>query len=421
MTDAPDAARLRAAIEALLEWFDRNRRDLPWRNEPRDPYRVWISEAMLQQTQVATVIPYFERWLRRFPDVSALATAPLDDALKLWEGLGYYARARNLHRAAQVVAALPGGRLPDTLEGLLSLPGIGRYTAGAIASLAHNRDAPALDGNVKRVIARLFAIGADWPSAWPAALGARPDTLRTRDDLLWALDEALLTRGRAGAFNEAMMELGATVCLPRAPDCGRCPLRTTCAALATGDPSAYPPRARKPAVPARRAYAAALVDPSGRLLVAQRPAHGLLGGLWELPGTPLLDVMDFDPEAAATALTRSLEQRLGVRATARGEDFALAITHTFTHFRLTRHAAVVRLSAAGADPIPDSTYAAAQWVDADRLASLAFAGPDRKLLVRLPGLIDAGKDDLGRARLKGDVNGAHPARRIQRKPGKARL
>src|SRR5438045_2904526 len=193
--------------DRLLSWFATARRDLPWRKEPRDPYRVWVSEVMLQQTRVEVVIPYYHRFLRRFPTLASLAAAPLDEVLALWSGLGYYARARNLHRAAQAC----GGRLPETADGLRALPGFGPYTAAAVASLAFGEDVALVDGNVARVLSRLFAIRED---------------ARAR---AWEIAARLLPRGRAGAFNEALMELGATVCTPRTPDCPRCPLQRMCA------------------------------------------------------------------------------------------------------------------------------------------------------------------------------------------------
>ena len=214
-------ATKRLPAARLLRWATKNLRDLPWRVEPRDPYRVWVSEIMLQQTQVVTVIPYFRRFTERFPTVQALAAAPLDDVLKLWEGLGYYARARNLHRAARKVVAEFEGRLPDTVEELSQLPGIGRYTLGAIASIAFGRDAPVVDGNVKRVLCRVYAIRGD----------ARRPAVQKK---LWALAEANLPKGKAGRWNEAMMELGATVCTPRSPRCDECPLAGVCRARALG-------------------------------------------------------------------------------------------------------------------------------------------------------------------------------------------
>ena len=375
---------LRRAVDDLLDWFAGARRDLPWRREPRDPYHVWLSETMLQQTQVATVIAYFERWTRELPSIAALAAAPPDRVLKLWEGLGYYARARNLHRGAQAIAASASGALPQTVDALMALPGIGRYTAGAIASLAFNQDAPALDGNVKRVLSRLFAIGPDWrATSWPAELGLPPERLRQPDDLLWALDGALLPPGRAGAFNEAMMELGATVCLPRAPTCDVCPLRAVCAGRASGAPETYPVKVKKQPIPERIALTAAVSDAAGRMLLGQRPESGLLGGLWEFISSPPGPADAFEPDAAAPALEAVLATRAGLRARVADADFVGVVRHTFTHFRLERHVARIVLRAAPAEPVGDGSYTRLRWADHDEIARLALTGSDHKVLALL--------------------------------------
>ena len=244
----------------LLRWFGqaRNRRDLPWRTAKRDPYATWISEVMLQQTRVDVVVPYFERFLKRFPTLRALAEAPLDDVLAHWSGLGYYSRARNLHAAAQ--AASPA--LPKTRDALAELPGFGPYTAAAVASLAHNEDVALVDGNVARVFARLFKLPGDARKA------------------SWELAPQLLPKGRAAQFNEALMELGATVCTPRKPDCPACPLRALCDGRE--NPEAYPaPKERKPR-PELAWDALALRRKDGAVLLARRP-EGLFKGLWDLP------------------------------------------------------------------------------------------------------------------------------------------
>ena len=369
------------AVDDLLGWFAENRRDLPWRREPRDPYHVWLSETMLQQTQVATVIAYFERWTRALPSVAALAAAPLDRVLKLWEGLGYYARARNLHRGARAIAATESGALPQSVDALMALPGIGRYTAGAIASLAFNQDAPALDGNVKRVLSRLFAIGPDWRATpWPAELGPPPERLGQPDDLLWALDAALLPAGRAGAFNEAMMELGAMVCLPRTPSCDTCPLRAVCAGRASGAPEAYPVKIKKQPVPERIALTAVISDATGRMLLGQRPESGLLGGLWEFISSPPGPADAFDPDAAAPALEAVLATRAGLRARVADADFVGVVRHTFTHFRLERHVARIVLRAAPSAIAGDGSYTRLIWADRAEIARLALTGSDHKVL-----------------------------------------
>ncbi len=301
----------------LLNWLAEARRDLPWRRR-RDPYAVWISEIMLQQTQVATVIPYFERWLARFPDVQALAAAPLADVLKAWEGLGYYARARNLHRAAQVIVGQHGGQLPAERKALLALPGIGDYTAGAILSLAFGQAEPVLDGNVRRVLSRVYDIAEDV---------AAPDTVRR----LWKLAAELVAAappGRAGDLNEGLMELGALTCTPQAPACPACPLADLCLARARGTVAERPAKTARPRVPHYDAVAAVIRDAAGRYLLIQRPADGLLGGLWGFPGGTATR-----GEAPDAALIRTVAEQIGI---AIRPDAALRpIKHAYTHFRIT--------------------------------------------------------------------------------------
>ena len=252
----------------MLRWFDAAARDLPWRRTS-DPYAIWVSEVMLQQTQVAVVERYWDRFLERFPTAKALAAAPLDDVLSLWKGLGYYARARNLHRAAQVVAAEHGGKLPATLEGLRTLPGFGRYTAGAVASIAFGLAAPIVDGNVARVLSRLFVLH-----------GTPGD--KAREARLWDLAEQLAQGVRPGDLNQALMELGATVCLPKGPLCLLCPLRTSCLALAQGLVDQLPePKVRAPKKALR--LSVGLCRKKDATLFARRHDKGLFGGLWQLP------------------------------------------------------------------------------------------------------------------------------------------
>ena len=262
---AGDAAAFR---RALLDHFDRSRRALPWR-ENRTPYRVMVSEFMLQQTRVKTVVPYYQRWMRRFPDWHALAAAPLDDVILEWKGLGYYSRARNLHRSARLVRDRHGGHLPADPAALRTLPGVGDYTAGAIASIAFGHVVPAVDGNVKRVLARLLDVAALAPS-------------RLREEAARLVDPE-----RPGDFNEAMMELGATVCMPRAPRCGECPVARWCRARAAGTVAERPaPRPRK-RVPRVEYATAVVVDAAGRTLLARRPPNGLLAGMWEFPAVEM--------------------------------------------------------------------------------------------------------------------------------------
>ena len=337
----------------LTRWFTRHKRALPWRREPRDPYHVWLSEVMLQQTQVATVVPYFERWLRRFPTVRALAEAPLDDVLKAWEGLGYYSRARNFHKAARLLQSELGGAIPDTVEALLRLPGVGRYTAGAIASLAFNRRAAVLDGNVKRVLSRLFALDGSGD--------------------LWPLAESLLPAQGAGTWNEALMELGATVCTPRAPKCVDCPLRSQCRAETLGEPERFPKRVRKLATPHHSVLTAVISRADGCVLMGQRPPTGLLGGLWEFVSS------DFRAAAPPEDVAGMVRGRTGLSIAP--EITALgSVRHAFTHFKITRQVVAVRACSGVANPIG---YAALRWMATADLGTLALTRSDQKILALL--------------------------------------
>ena len=292
---------------ALLRWYRRNRRELPWRST-RDPYRVWVSEIMLQQTQVATATPYYERFVARFPTVRALARAPLDRVLAAWSGLGYYRRARHLHEAAGIVVREHAGRVPSEPRAFAALPGVGRYTAGAVLSMGFGAPLPVLDGNVARVLARLRA---------------RPLSIRRPADAraLWAMAEELLAPASPGDWNQALMELGATVCTPRAPRCDACPLRAWCRARASGRPERFPPAAPRRAVEHVR-RAVVRVEHRGRVLVVRRRG-ALLAGLWEPPGVDLAAGED-----AARALARVLAAH-GVRGRLR-RTRAL-VRHTITH------------------------------------------------------------------------------------------
>ncbi len=291
---------------ALLAWYDRHRRRLPWRAEPgqvADPYRVWLSEIMLQQTTVATVGERFVRFLARFPTVQALAAAPLEAVLAEWAGLGYYARARNLHACAREVAA-KGGRFPDTAEGLAKLPGIGDYTAGAIAAIAFGRPVAAVDGNAERVLARCHRLQEPLPKAKP--------TLRR-------LTQELVPADRPGDFAQSLMDLGSSVCLPRAPLCGRCPVARWCGAAAAGDAQRYPLKAEKAERPTRFGTAfVAIRARDGAVLLRRRPPKGLLGGMMEVPGGDWAEV-----EALAKPPFAADWRRLNQ-----------TVEHTFTHFHL---------------------------------------------------------------------------------------
>ena len=297
-----------AFAPAVLTWFEAHgRKHLPWQVD-RTPYRVWISEIMLQQTQVSTVIPYYQRFLQHFPTVQALATAPLDEVLHLWTGLGYYARARNLHRAAQVLVAEHGGEFPQGIDAVQSLPGIGRSTAGAILALSRGERHPILDGNVKRVLARYFGV-AGFPGE--AAVAQR----------LWDLAEQCTPHARVDDYTQAMMDLGATVCVRSRPACAQCPVVASCVAHGTGRQAVLPTPRPKKARPQRAALTLLLRRPDGAVYLEQRPAAGLWGGLWSLP--------QFDDHAAAQ---QWLHERI---PSALPNPMALApYHHAFTHFDL---------------------------------------------------------------------------------------
>jgi A/G-specific adenine glycosylase len=303
----------------LLNWYHKNGRTLPWRDHP-DSYAVWVSEIMLQQTRVETVIPYFEKWMNLFPDVASLANASERDVLNAWEGLGYYSRARNLHKAAQVVAEKFNGQLPLDLTELRSLPGIGRYTVGAIASMAFGMDEPTLDGNLRRVFARLFDVNefADSPAG---------------EKILWELAAQNLPKGQAGDYNQALMDLGATICIPKNPRCLLCPLMKICEAQKNGTQDLRPVLKAKKATP-HYVHAAAVVVERGRVLLAKRPAGGLLGGMWEFPNGRV----EADP---AEGLTKAINAAYNLRVRierSRNEEALGVIQHAYTHFKITVHA-----------------------------------------------------------------------------------
>ena len=305
--------------KALLAWFQQHARSMPWRDEPT-PYRVWVSEVMLQQTQVATVMPYFQRFMARFPTVEALAEASLDEVLKLWEGLGYYRRARYLHQAARLIVEQYGGELPQDEAALLALPGIGPYTAGAIRSIAFGIPAPILDGNVQRVLARLDDV--DTPIEQAAT--------RRR---LWQRAEELVDPQQPGRFNQAMMELGSLVCRPTQPACEDCPVRAWCEAYAHGTQAQRPVRLPRRRIPHYQVAAGIIwhrTDPE-RFLLAQRPAQGMLGGMWEFPGGK-----QESGETLSETLARELEEELGIEVEV-GEKLT-EVAHAFSHFRITLHA-----------------------------------------------------------------------------------
>lgn len=352
-------SRIRALRKDLLAWFRAGARDLPWRRE-RTPYRVWVSEVMLQQTRVETVIPYFERFMAAFPTVEALAAAHIDRVLKLWEGLGYYSRARSLHKAAGILWRGHGGELPRSAAALRELPGVGPYTAGAIASIAFGEPAAAVDGNVIRVFSRVFDI---------------EDCVDDADvrERIWELAREVVDPKEPGAFNEALMELGAMVCVPRAPRCESCPLARRCDGRARGLVGELPVRKPRKAVPHKHIVAAAIREGS-RYLLGKRPEGKMLAGLWEFPGGKVEA-----GEAHSQALARELQEELEIEARV-GRHLG-SVDHAFTHFRMTMH--LYECEIVCGTPHPHS-HSELRWVERREFEDLAFPVADIKLFPMVP-------------------------------------
>lgn len=335
----------------VLDWFDTHgRRHLPWQQNPT-PYRVWISEIMLQQTQVATAIPYYDRFMQRFPDVQSLAAAPVDEVLHLWTGLGYYARARNLHKAAQQLVERFAGEFPETVEEVSGLPGIGPSTAGAIISLSRQQRAVIMDGNVKRVLSRFHAV---------AALGS------AQEKILWGFAEEHTPQQRVHHFNQAMMDLGATVCTRSKPACLLCPLQTECVALAEGEPTAYPKKKAKKAVPEKSTTLLMFVNAQGEVLLEQRPPVGIWGGLWSFPETGAANVGAFKQILKADW-----------NITARKTEVWAERGHTFSHYHLRMRPLLVH-----GEPLLAGERAL-RWCKLDALPALGLPAPIKQLLREL--------------------------------------
>lgn len=352
-TAPPDPFHPQAFSTPLLSWFRAERRAMPWR-ETRDPYFIWVSEVMLQQTQVATVIPYYDRFIARFPTIRDLAEAPLDDLLKHWEGLGYYSRARNLQKAAQQIMEEHGGVFPRDYAAIRALKGIGAYTAGAIASIAFNQPRPAVDGNVLRVLSRWFRRPEDV---------AKPQTRRLFEDLA----QRLIPDGHAWEFNQALMELGALVCTPRRPRCETCPVSHACQAHAKGDPEAFPVKTKK-APPRPVTFAVAVLERGDLVWITRRPEDGLLGGLWEFPAFPLAE-----SKAAAAVL------EAGLNLDSQAWTPLATVQHTYTHMKATMHVLRTEVIDAGALPVDDRH----RWVPVSDLGSYAFSNANQKIIAAL--------------------------------------
>ena len=338
--------------QSVLKWFDKHgRKHLPWQQNIT-PYRVWLSEIMLQQTQVATVIPYFERFTQKFPTVQSLATAPIDEVLHLWTGLGYYARARNLHRCAQTVVAQYGGNFPDTVEALSELTGIGRSTAGAIVSIAFQKRAAILDGNVKRVLARYHAV-----DGWPG----QTDTLNQ----LWAIAEEHTPKNRSNDYTQAMMDMGATICTRSRPKCAQCPLQSGCIAYAQGEQTRYPGKKPKKTLPEKSVQLLMLRNPSGEILLQQRPPQGIWGGLWSFPELAI----DADAEAYAQ----------GSFGKVVNSETWNSYRHTFSHYHLDITPVLIQLAKTPGVVSSGGSH----WYSLHQPDALGLAAPVKKLLEKL--------------------------------------
>ena len=343
----------------LLVWYEKNARELPWRLSS-SPYRTWVSEVMLQQTQVDTVIPYFLKWMAAFPDVAALASADLQEVLTLWEGLGYYSRARNLHKAAKMVVAQYDGKLPGDLRVLEKLPGIGRYTAAAIASIAFGLDEAAVDSNIRRVLSRYFDV--QQPARSPEG-----------EKILWSLAQQNLPKGRGGDYNQALMDLGATICTPKNPVCDQCSLAGECIANQLGIQELRPVKLPRKKIP-HATVTAAVIPQDGKVLLAQRSSQRLLGGLWEFPGGTL-EEEDINLESC---LIREIKEELGVEIRV-GEPFGV-YKHAYTHFKITLHAFLCELVAGQTPQALASDNLA--WVDRENLSSYPKGNVDRLIATR---------------------------------------
>ena len=353
--DATVAARQKNKIQKkLLQWFKKRGRDLPWR-KTTDPYPIWVSEVMLQQTQVATVIPYYSKFLKSFPTIRHLSKADLSKVLKAWEGLGYYSRARNLHRAAGIVMNHFNGKMPDQLKDLLHLPGIGRSTAGAILSFAFYKDASILDGNAKRVLSRLFAVSG--------TLGERKT-----EQLLWQISESLIPKGFSNPFNQALMDLGSLLCTPKEPQCSKCPLCDLCKGRASGKPERYPSKRIKRTIPHVESVSG-VIKKDGRVLLNQRPPSGLLGGLWEFPNWK---IEEKQKSRLREGLRKYIKQETKMNVEVK--EFLGILHHTYSHFKLARNVFVCRhLNGNGKG----------KWVPIKNLRLLPMSRIDRRIAQKI--------------------------------------
>lgn len=344
--------------ERILAWYTHHHRDLPWR-KTRNPYFIWVSEVMLQQTRVDTVIPYYHRFLTQFPTVEALSRASLQEVLKAWENMGYYARARHLHDAAKVIMSQKGGEVPSTWHELILLPGIGSYTASAILSFAFGQRIPAVDGNVRRVLSRLFCV-------------REPINQSGAQRRIHNLAAELVPMENADRLNQGIMELGAIVCHSRSrrPSCTICPVQDLCLAFQKGLQEALPITRKRRPIPHKQMTAAIICDEQGRLLIVQRPSNGLLGGMWKFPGG-----LSSPEETPEEALRRSVLEELGIRI--RVKEAVTSVEHAYTHFRVTLLAFRCVWRGGKPRPLGCSSW---QWVESSRMVSFPFSKADRKVI-----------------------------------------
>ena len=358
IANPPKGTCLKTLQKKLLNWYGEEKREMPWRND-RNPYRILVSEFMLQQTQVKTVIPYFERWMKSFPTVQKLARARESTILKHWEGLGYYSRARNLKKSAQIILKNHSGKVPDSMDEILKLPGVGRYTAGAVLSIAFDQKVPVLDGNVKRVLSRIFLLKENGSN-------------RKSENILWETMQALLPEKGVGNFNQAFMELGATVCLPKNPLCLLCPLKQLCNAQKNGEQDLYPPQKQK-SPSAKIEVSAAVIFRRNNIYIQKRKVGGLMGGLWEFPGGK------FKPgESPEQCLHREIKEELGV--TLHLDEKLMVIKHSYTRFRVTLHVFLCRLRSGKVSPSQCDEWT---WIQAKDLETYPFPAANVKIIKSL--------------------------------------
>jgi len=349
------ASTQNAIRKKLTAWYVKSRRDLPWR-DTQDPYRIWVSEVMLQQTQVKTVIPYFNTFVKRYPDVATLARADLQSVLKVWEGLGYYARARNLHRAVRRIQSESHGRVPSSWVEFRALPGVGEYIAAAVLSIAFDQAYAVVDGNVKRVLARVFLVDA-------------PVNRSSSMDLFRKLAEEILDTSQPGTFNQAVMELGALVCTPKNPECRECPLNQRCKAFLNGEENNYPKREKRKPVPEYH-ISVGIVEKNGRLLITRRSPDGMLGGLWEFPGGKVQE--GETPEAACV---REIQEEVNLVASV--EHHLTRVRHAYSHFKIILDVFRCRYVSGR---VHRRGPVAHRWVTLSQLDRYPFPGANRKFL-----------------------------------------